>query len=172
MIGFSRRDSLGPAEMFPAGDPAYVVSFPRLQSGNRIRAVERGDPQAPPIVLVHGWGCSAYVFRFNMPALANAGFRVIAIDLKGHGLSDKPQEADEYTIDALVEHLREVLDALGLDRPALAGHSLGGSLVSHFAGKDPDRERAPGWIPPMGPTAVPPQGAYPFPPPAPAVPLD
>ena len=171
MIGFSRRDSLGPAEMFPAGDPAYVVSFPRLQSGNRIRAVERGDPQAPTILFVHGWGCSAYVFRFNMPALANAGFRVIAIDLKGHGLSDKPQEADEYTIDALVEHLREVLDALGLDRPALAGHSLGGSLVYHFAGKYPERVRCLGLISPTGLTGVPRMGAYHFLTPAALVPL-
>ena len=101
---------LSPGEMFPAGDPAYRVSYPRLASGIRIRVVERGDPDAPPVVLVHGWGCSAYVFRQNMPALADGGFRAIAFDLKGHGLSDKPQTADEYTVDAMVEHLREVLD--------------------------------------------------------------
>ena len=162
MIRFGRRDSLGPGEMFPAGDPAYSVSFPRLQSGIRIRAVERGGPHAPPIVLVPGWGCSVYEFRLNMPALANAGFRVIAIDLKGHGLSDKPQGADEYTIDALVEHLREVLDALGLDRPALAGHSLGGSLIYHFAGKYPERVRCLGLIAPAGLTGVPRMRLYQF----------
>jgi len=103
MPWFGRRDILGPGEMFPAGDPAYRVSFPRLRSGIRIRAVERGDPDSPAVLLVHGWGCSAYVFRFTMPALAAAGFRVISIDLKGHGLSDKPQRPEEYTIDALVD---------------------------------------------------------------------
>jgi len=155
MIRFGRRDILGPGEMFPAGDPAYRVSFARLQSGIKVRVVERGEPAAPPILLVHGWGCTAYVFRLNMPALAHAGFRVIAFDLKGHGLSDKPQESEEYTIDALVAHVREVLDALGLERPALAGHSLGGSLIFHFAGKYPKRARCLGLISPAGLTGVP-----------------
>jgi pimeloyl-ACP methyl ester carboxylesterase len=160
MIGFGRRDTLGPGEMFPAGDPAYRVSFPRLESGIRIRAVERGDAQSPPVLLVHGWGCSIYVFRFTMPALAAAGFRAIAIDLKGHGLSDKPQQAEEYTIDALVEHLREVLDALGLDHPALAGHSMGGSLIYHFASKYRERVKCLGLISPAGLSGVPRMRAY------------
>ena len=136
--------------MFPAGDPAYRVSFPRLRSGIRIRVVERGDPSSPPILLVHGWGCSVYVFRRNMPALAAAGFRAIAIDLKGHGLSDKPLAANEYTVESLVEHLREILDALGLESPALAGHSLGGSLIYHFASRYPERARCLGMLSPVG----------------------
>src|SRR6266480_189610 len=90
MIRFGRRGILSPGEMFPAGDAAYRVNFPRLRSGIMVRAVERGNPTSPPVVLVHGWGCSAYVFRRNMPALAEAGFRAIAIDLNGHGLLDKP----------------------------------------------------------------------------------
>ena len=139
MIGFGRRGSLGPGEMSPAGDPAYRVSFPRLRSGIRVRVVERGDPTSPPIVLIHGWGCSVYVFRNNMPALAESGLRAIAIDLKGHGLSDKPLAPGEYTIDSLVEHLRDILDALQLERPALVGHSLGGSLIYHFACRYPKR---------------------------------
>ena len=136
--------------MFPAGDPAYRVSFPRLRSGIKIRVVERGDPSSPPILLVHGWGCSVYVFRRNMPALAAAGFRAIAIDLKGHGLSDKPLAANEYTVESLVEHLREILDALGLESPALAGHSLGGSLIYHFASRYPERARCLGMLSPVG----------------------
>src|SRR6202521_2770988 len=125
MIRSHRRDNLSPGEMFPAGDPAYRVSFPRLRSGLKVRVVERGDPESPPVVLVHGLGCSVYVFRRNMPALADGGFRVIAVDLKGHGLSDKPIAAEEYTIDSLVEHLRDILDALPLQAPALCRRSLG-----------------------------------------------
>jgi len=155
MIRFRRRGILRPGEMFPAGDPAYRVGFPRLHSGQRIRVVERGEIAAPPVLLVHGWGCTVYAFRHNMPALAAAGFRVIALDLKGHGLSDKPQSRDEYTIDSLVEHLREVLDALGLDRPVIAGHSMGGTLVYHFASRYPDRVRGLGLISPAGLTGVP-----------------
>jgi pimeloyl-ACP methyl ester carboxylesterase len=154
MIGFRRRDDLSPGEMFPAGDPAYRVSFPRLRSGIRIRVVERGEPTSPPVLLVHGWGCSAFVFRRNMPALADAGFRAIAVDLKGHGLSDKPVAAHEYTIDALVEHFRDILDVLGLEAPALAGHSLGGTLIYHFATKYPTRVRCVGLISPVGLTGV------------------
>lgn len=155
MIRFRRRDNLSPGEMFPAGDPAYRVSFPVLSSGTKIRVVERGEPTSPPVLLVHGWGCSAFVFRRNMPALANAGFRAIAVDLKGHGLSDKPIASSEYTIDSLVVHLLEILDALHLERPALAGHSLGGSLIYHFASKHPERARCLGLLSPVGLTGVP-----------------
>ncbi|MEA2762161.1 MAG: hypothetical protein QOD47_1445 [Gemmatimonadaceae bacterium] len=155
MIKSHRRDNLSPGEMFPARDPAYRVSFPRLRSGLKVRVVERGDPDSPAVVFVHGWGCSVYVFRFNMPALADAGFRVIAVDLKGHGLSDKPTAPEEYNIDSLVEHLRDILDALELERPALAGHSLGGSLIYHFAARYPDRASCLGLLSPVGLNGVP-----------------
>jgi len=150
MIGFRRRHVLSPGEMFPAGDPAYRVTFLQLRSGLRVRAVERGDSASPPVVLVPGWGCSVYTYNRNMPALADAGFRVIAVDLKGHGLSDKPLASDEYTIESLVEHLRDILDALELDRPALVGHSLGGSLIYHFASRYPERARCLGMLSPVG----------------------
>jgi len=171
MIGFGRRRNLRPGEMFPAGDPAYRVSFPRVRSGTRIRVVERGDPSSPPILLVHGWGCSVYVFRRNMPALADAGFRAIAIDLKGHGLSDKPLAANEYTIESLVEHLREILDLLDLESPALAGHSLGGSLIYHFASRYPERVRCLGMLSPVGLKGVPLMWLYRFLTPLPLTPI-
>jgi pimeloyl-ACP methyl ester carboxylesterase len=155
MISSHRRENLSPGEMFPAGDPAYRVSFPRLRSGLKVRVIERGDPQSAPVVLVHGWGCSVYVFRRNIHALADGGFRVIAVDLKGHGLSDKPIAPNEYTIDSLVEHFRDILDALELERPALAGHSLGGSLIYHFASRYPERARCLGLLSPVGLNGVP-----------------
>lgn len=155
MIGFHRRRVLGPGEMFPAGDPAYRVSFPRLRSGLRVRVVERGAPSSPPVLLIHGWGCTAYVYRYNMPALAEAGYRALAFDLKGHGLSDKPLDGDEYTIESMVEHVHDVLDALGLDRPALVGHSMGGSLIYHFASRYPERVRCLGLLSPVGLNGVP-----------------
>jgi pimeloyl-ACP methyl ester carboxylesterase len=155
MIGFRRRRMLGRGEMFPAGEAPYRVSFPRLRSGLKVRVVERGDATAPPVLFVHGWGCTSYVFRRNLPALADAGYRALAVDLKGHGLSDKPTAMEEYTIDSLVEHLREVLDALGLQRPALVGHSLGGSLIYHFASRYPERVHCLGLLSPVGLKGVP-----------------
>jgi pimeloyl-ACP methyl ester carboxylesterase len=171
MIGFHRRHVLSPGEMFPAGDSAYRVSFPQLRSGIRIRAIERGDSASPPVVLVPGWGCSVYTYNRNMPALADAGFRAIAVDLKGHGLSDKPIASDEYTIDSLVEHLRDILDALELDRPALVGHSLGGSLIYHFASRYPERVRCLGMLSPVGLKGVPLMRLYRFLTPAALMPL-
>jgi pimeloyl-ACP methyl ester carboxylesterase len=155
-----RRDPLGPGEMFPAGDPAYRVSFLRLRSGLTVRSVERGDPSAPPILFVHGWGCSAYVFNRNLPVVSDAGFRAIAVDLKGHGLSDKPVAAEHYELDSLVEHLHEILDVLELRRPALAGHSLGGSLIYHFAARYPDRVQCLALLSPVGLKGVPLMGLY------------
>ena len=171
MIGSRRRHVLSPGEMFPAGDPAYRVTFPQLRSGIRIRAVERGDSASPPVVLIPGWGCSVYTFNRNMPALADAGFRAIAVDLKGHGLSDKPLASDEYTIESLVEHLRDILDALELDRPALVGHSLGGSLIYHFASRYPERARCLGMLSPVGLKGVPLMRLYRFLTPAALTPL-
>jgi len=171
MIGSRRRHVLSPGEMFPAGDPAYRVSFPQLRSGIRIRAVERGDSASPPVVLIPGWGCSVYTYNRNMPALADAGFRVIAVDLKGHGLSDKPLASDEYTVESLVEHLRDILDALELDRPALVGHSLGGSLIYHFASRYPERARCLGMLSPVGLKGVPLMQLYRFLTPAALTPL-
>lgn len=171
MIGFRRRHVLSPGEMFPAGDSAYRVSFPQLRSGIKVRAIERGDSNSPPVVLIPGWGCSVYTYNRNMPALADAGFRVIAVDLKGHGLSDKPLASDEYTIESLVEHLRDILDALELDRPALVGHSLGGSLIYHFASRYPERVRCLGMLSPVGLMGVPLMRLYRFLTPAALTPL-
>ena len=155
MIRPRRRGVLAPGEMFPASDPAYRVSFSRLRSGLRIRVVERGDPKATPVLLLHGWGCSAYVFRHNFGPLADAGFRAIGVDLKGHGLSDKPVDANEYTIDALVEHVLEVVDSFGIRRANLVGHSMSGALLYHFAAKYPDRVQSIGMLAPVGLTGLP-----------------
>jgi pimeloyl-ACP methyl ester carboxylesterase len=160
MTVFHRRDILRPGEMFPARDPAYRVTFLRLLSGLTIRAVERGNPTAPPVLFVHGWGCSAYVFNRNLPVVADAGFRAIAVDLKGHGLSDKPLDPKGYDVDSLVEHLREILDALDLERAPLVGHSLGASLIYHFVARYPDRARCLALLAPVGLKGVPLMGLY------------
>lgn len=155
MIRSVRRGRLSPGEMFPAGDPAYRVSYPRLRSGIKVRVVERGDPAAPPVLFVPGWGCSVYVYRRNLPAVADAGFRPIAVDIKGHGLSFKPLGDREYSLESLVDHIQEILDALELDRPALVGHSMGATLLYHFVSRYPRRGRALALLSPVGLSGVP-----------------
>ena len=94
-----------PAEMYPAGVPELRARFVVLPSGLRVRVVEAGEENAPAIVLVRGWACGAWVFHENIPALAKAGFRAVAVELKGHGLSDKPESPLEYTVESMRDHL-------------------------------------------------------------------
>ncbi|MEP6906149.1 MAG: alpha/beta fold hydrolase, partial [Gemmatimonadales bacterium] len=98
--------------MFPAGRPELRTRYLELASGIRVRAVECGEHGAPMIVLLPGWGCSAFVFRDNLAPLATAGFHVVAVDLKGHGLSDKPIATGEYRLESMQSHIHEILDAL------------------------------------------------------------
>ncbi len=155
MIRPVRRGRLSPGEMFPAGDPAYRVSYPRLRSGIKVRVVERGDPASPPVLFVPGWGCPVYVYRRNLPVIADAGFRAIAVDIKGHGLSFKPIGEGDYSLESLVDHIGEILEALELDKPALVGHSMGATLLYHFVSKNPERARSLALLSPVGLSGVP-----------------
>lgn len=105
----------------------------RLSSGVRVRLVESGDADGEPLVLVHGWGASVYTFRYILDSLARKGRRVIAFDQRGHGLSDKPAARGDYTTDRLVADVNDLLDALGIERADILGHSLGGGVALHFA---------------------------------------
>ncbi|MBA3578421.1 MAG: alpha/beta hydrolase [Gemmatimonadaceae bacterium] len=127
--------------MFPAGDPRFRVRMLGLPSGPSVRVVECGDEQAPPILLYPGWACSVYVFRLVLPALASMGYRAIAVEMKGHGLSDKPRGPGEYTRPALVAHGVEIFDALALVNPVIGGHSLGAVLSFLVAAERRDSVR-------------------------------
>ena len=140
--------------MFPAGAADYRVSRIRLRSGITVRVVERGDPSGRPVLLLPGWGSSVFLWRRNMPEIAAAGFRAVAVDLKGSGLSDKPLGESEYTTTALVEHVREILDALALDLPVIVGHSLGASIAFRFVRRYPGRARALVLVSPVGHAGV------------------
>jgi pimeloyl-ACP methyl ester carboxylesterase len=135
---------LSPSELFPAGVVGLTTRFVELSSGLRVRVVEADEGKtssAPPVVLLSGWGCSAYLYRHNLPALAAAGLRAIAVDLKGQGGSDKPLDPHEYTLDSLVAHTLDVLDALGAERAMLVGLSLGGAIATRVALAAPARVR-------------------------------
>jgi pimeloyl-ACP methyl ester carboxylesterase len=135
---------LSDSELFPAGAAGLTARFVTLASGLRVRVVEGSATvvDAPPVLLIPGWGCSAYVYRHNIGALATAGFRPIAVELKGQGLSDKPTARAEYTLDSLTAHVLEVLGALGLERAMLVGVSLGGAIATRVALRAPDRVTA------------------------------
>src|SRR5512132_413677 len=112
-------------ELYPAGVDGVTARFIELASGLRVRVVEAGRGNPQPIVLVPGWGCSAWIFHDNLAPLASAGFHTVAVELKGHGLSDKPRAPSEYTVQSMRDHLIEILDALGFERAGVVGHSMG-----------------------------------------------
>jgi 4,5:9,10-diseco-3-hydroxy-5,9,17-trioxoandrosta-1(10),2-diene-4-oate hydrolase len=117
-------------------------------AGTRIRCVEAGDGAAPPVVLLPGWGCSAYSFRHNLPALARGGFRAIAIEPPGQGWSHKPVDEGSYTLRSLAESVIAALDALGIERAPIIGQSLGGGVALQIALDARDRtERLILWSP-------------------------
>lgn len=141
--------------MFPAGRPDVRTRYLELASGVRVRAAECGKNSDPTIVLVPGWGCSVYIFRENFAALAAAGFHTVAVDLKGHGLSDKPEAPAEYRLESMRTHIAEIIDALGAQTVMLAGLSMGAALAAHFALAAPHRVRALVMVSPVGFSGIP-----------------
>jgi pimeloyl-ACP methyl ester carboxylesterase len=100
----------------------------------RLHAVIGGE--GPPLLLVHGWPETWYAWRLLMPALAR-DFEVIAVDQRGIGLSDKPQ--DGYDTGTLAQDLVALMDALGHERFAVAGHDTGFAISYALAADHPDR---------------------------------
>lgn len=138
------------AEMFPAGRRDLRSYFLELASGIRVRIVEAGSDDAPIVLMIPGWACSAWIFHDTIAPLADAGFRAVAVDLKGHGLSEKPPEEKQYTTDAMRDHVIEIIDALGAKRVRLVGHSMGGAIAGHVAAAVPDRVEAVVFAGPVG----------------------
>lgn len=130
---------LPPAEWFPAGVAGIAVRRLRLASGPELRVLEAGPADGPPVVLVHGWAVSAYLWRHNILPLAAAGNRVLALDLPGHGLSDAPSAKGSYTLAAFSRAVLETMDACGVQRAAVAGQSMGGKVVVRAALDAPER---------------------------------
>ena len=124
---------LAPGEMYPARDPRVRASVRTLRSGLQVRVIEAGPEDGPPVLFLHGWGASAFTWRRNVPVVADAGYRVAAVDLKGHGLSSKPLGAGEYTLEALLDHVTDVMHALGFDRPAVVAQSMAGAIALELA---------------------------------------
>lgn len=95
----------------------------------RLAVHEAGPTDGTPVVLVHGWPEIAYSWTHVMTALAGAGYRAIAPDLKGFGSSDAPRDAGLYDIRHMTDDLAHLLDALGIDRAVFCGHDWGGAIV-------------------------------------------
>jgi pimeloyl-ACP methyl ester carboxylesterase len=101
--------------------------------------VEDGPSDGKAVLLLHGFPDSAQLWRMQVPVLANAGYRVIAPDLRGFGRSSKPQAVEEYALPLLVGDVIGLLDVLDAEQPAVVAHDWGAGVGWAMAAMLPDR---------------------------------
>ena len=133
----SSSDDIGSVSTAPDLPAGFTTTFQSLliDTGNvRLHAVIGG--RGPPLLLVHGWPENWYAWRLIMPSLAEH-FTVIAVDQRGIGLSDKPEEG--YDTGTLASDLIDLMDALGHGRFAVIGHDTGFAIGYALAADHPRR---------------------------------
>jgi pimeloyl-ACP methyl ester carboxylesterase len=118
--------------------PRLRFATTRLQTGVLVHYAEQGDPAGEPIVFVHGWPDSWFSFSRILPLLPPA-YRAFSIDQRGFGDSERP--AAGYSIDQFAVDVVAFLDAVGVGRATLVGHSMGSFVARRAAETRPERVR-------------------------------
>jgi pimeloyl-ACP methyl ester carboxylesterase len=108
--------------------------------GIRMHVAEQGE--GPLVLLCHGFPESWYSWRHQLPALAGAGYRAVAPDMRGYGQTDRPPAAAQYSQLHHVGDMVGLLDALGAETAVIVGHDWGAPVAWHAALLRPDRFRA------------------------------
>jgi pimeloyl-ACP methyl ester carboxylesterase len=117
-----------------------ITAHHGLFKDTNLHVDDTGGP-GRPVVLIHGWPLSGEAFQAQVPALQEAGYRVITYDRRGFGRSDKP--ATGYTYDTLTQDLHALLEQLDLNDVTLVGFSMGGGEVArYFSLYGPERLRS------------------------------
>lgn len=109
-------------------------------NGIRMHVAEAGE--GPAVLLCHGFPEAWHSWRHQLRALAEAGFRAIAPDMRGYGDTEAPAAIEDYTLLHLVGDMVGLLDALGIGQAAIAGHDWGAPVAWNAALMRPDRFRA------------------------------
>jgi len=107
-------------------------------NGVSLKYIDTGSGDSA-IVFVHGWTCNRTDWRYQIEEFARS-HRVVALDQRGHGDSDKPDQ--DYTIDGFADDLAAFIAELGIERPVIVGHSMGGVIANSLARRSPDIARA------------------------------
>lgn len=130
-----RAAPLPRTSVYPAGT-AFEARFVRVD-GTRIRLIDTG--KGTPVIFLHGFGASMYAWRDILGPVAAAGFRAVAFDNRGFGMSEKP--ATGYSNADYVHLLASLMDSLDITDAVIVGHSMGGAIAAEFAIAHPDRVR-------------------------------
>ena len=114
--------------------------FTQLE-GVRMHYVEWADasPDAPLVLLLHGFPEFWYSWRHQLAALGEAGYRVVAPDLRGYGRTDKPRGIDAYQIEALADDVAGLIRALGAEQASVVGHDWGGMVAWWHSMRHPEQ---------------------------------
>ncbi|ANO52277.1 alpha/beta fold hydrolase [Woeseia oceani] len=120
-----------------------MSSFPAAQilASNGIELAVHEAGTGPAVLLLHGFPELAYSWRHQLPALAAAGYRAIAPDLRGYGQSSRPEAVEEYRIECLIDDMTGLLAALELKNAVIAAHDWGALLAWQMALLRPDLVR-------------------------------
>lgn len=112
-----------------------IFSNPEFYQNDNLRLAyyDAGPKDGIPILLVHGWPELAYSWKNQISILAAAGYRAIAIDLRGFGASDSPLAPELYGIEKILSDLEALLDHLAIPQTVLLGHDWGGIIIWHAA---------------------------------------
>ncbi len=97
------------------------------------------EGSGPPVLLLHGFPDSSYLWRNQVPALVDAGLRVVVPDLRGCGKSDKPAAVEAYALQVVLQDILGLLDKLGIERAHVVSHDWGAALGWLLAALYPDR---------------------------------
>lgn len=114
-----------------------TIDLRTVTSADGLVLAYRDVGAGPPVLLLHGWPTSSYLWRNVMAPLARSN-RVLALDLPGFGGSDKPT-AVRYSFDFFERAIDGFLDALEVGEVGVVGHDLGGPIAAHWALQDPTR---------------------------------
>ena len=109
-------------------------------NGITLRAAVEGT--GPLVIMVHGWPELWYSWRHQIRAVADAGYRVVAPDVRGYGGSDKPHPVEAYDMIQLTSDVVGLIDALGEEKAILVGHDWGAPICWNPAVLQPDRVSA------------------------------
>lgn len=107
-------------------------------NGVRLRCTEAGNPEHPLVVFLHGFPACAATWRKILPAVADAGFHVVAPDQRGYGESDEPPKVADYSV---VQLAADVAGIIGSKKAHVVGHDFGGGVAWATAMMHPDRVR-------------------------------
>ena len=101
--------------------------------GLRLHVREWGKPEGPPILFIHGWSQNHLCWAKQYESSLADEFRLVAYDLRGHGMSEAPLEPENYTAGNLwADDVAAIIDELRLDRPVLVGWSYGAFVISDY----------------------------------------